>query len=214
MRQHRPITFVMFLMSIRRIENRTPYFSASTLIVSLSTITAAIAHWHQYIPNGSLCFCFYTINHMKEEAWWRDHIWTLSELLASCDGHPSITNGFPLQRRRQCGPLIFPMILTWISWWCETPRRSCDVAVMIIQLCLINITCEVVTYNSIIVTYLWNYHIAKLFIHLNKAGSKWDLSLLRWGPHVWDCPLENWVLLVGRIWLDEDQADNLVTGFL
>ena len=127
-----------------------------------------------------------TINHMKEEAWWRDHIWTLSELLASCDGHPSITNGFPLQRRRRCGPLIFPMILTWISWWCETPRRSSDVAVMIIQLCLINITCEVVTYNSIIVTYLWNYHIDNYFT-LNRNVHSYDTRQCQL-LHVPPCP--------------------------
>ena len=62
--------------------------------------------------------------------WWRHQMETVSALLAFCEGHPPVTDGFPSQKPvTQNFEVFFDVRLNkrlskqWRCWWFETPCR-------------------------------------------------------------------------------------------
>ena len=90
--------------------------------------------------------CVYTIGYtvashrclLHSKPGWCHDMKTFSALLALCEGNPPVTGGFPSQKISKVGfDFAFVVKLnssmskqSW-GWWFETPRRSCDVIVML-----------------------------------------------------------------------------------
>ena len=79
--------------------------------------------------------------HSISLSWWRHHMEKLPTILALWEGNPPVTGGFPSQKASsvELGYCLWstPEHMVekkqWKCRWFETPWRSCDVTVMVIE---------------------------------------------------------------------------------